>query len=107
MPMTLTPLGDSAIVLVLGATVDDAMLSRVRVLAHAIEHHAPRGVVDVVPAFGSVTVFYEIAHATGFAELCAELEGIAARAEIAMERDVPRVVDIPVCYGGEFGPDLD
>ena len=24
-----------------------------------------------------------------------------------MERVEPRVVDLPVCYGGEFGPDLD
>jgi KipI family sensor histidine kinase inhibitor len=105
--MRLTPLGDSAVVLALGETVDDALLARVRVLARAIEHHAPRGVVDVVPAFASVTVFYEIGHTAGFAELCAELEGIAARADAAIERAEPRVVDIPVCYGGEFGPDLD
>jgi KipI family sensor histidine kinase inhibitor len=105
--MRLTPVGDSAVVLALGETVDDAMLARVRVLARAIEHHAPRGVVDVVPAFACVTVFYEIAHTAGFPELCAELEAIAARAEAAIERTEPRVVDIPVCYGGEFGPDLD
>lgn len=105
--MTLRPLGDIAVVLALGDKVDDAMLARVRVLAQALEHHRPRGVVDVVPAFASVTVFYDIAHMGDFTAFCAELEAIAARAQEAMERVEPRVVELPVCYGGEFGPDID
>lgn len=105
--MTLRPLGDTAVVLALGDTVDDAMLARVRVLTQAIEHHRLRGVVDIVPAFASVTVFYDLAHLGDFAAFCAELEAIAARAQDAMERVDPRLVEVPVCYGGEFGPDLE
>jgi KipI family sensor histidine kinase inhibitor len=105
--MTLSPLGDAAIVLALGDVVDDAMLARVATLAAEIERHRPKGVTDVVPAFATVTIFYDIAHSAGFAGLCAELEAIAARADSAVVGAEPRLVEIPVCYGGEFGPDLE
>ncbi|HVS53319.1 MAG TPA: 5-oxoprolinase subunit PxpB [Opitutaceae bacterium] len=105
--MTLSPLGDSAIVLALGEVVDDAVLARVATLAAEIERHRPKGVTDVVPAFASVTVFYDIARVAGFAELCAELEALATRADAAVVGAEPRLVEIPVCYGGEFGPDLE
>ena len=55
--MTLSPLGDSAVLLTLSGGVDAAMAARVHALAAEIERHPPRGVVDVVPAFTSVAVF--------------------------------------------------
>jgi KipI family sensor histidine kinase inhibitor len=104
--MTLSALGDSAIVMVLGETVDEVMVARVRALAAAVAHHRPRGVVDILPAFASVTVFYDPMAAGGFAKLRADLEVIAARAEEVVVSVVPRRIEIPVCYGDEFGPDL-
>ncbi len=105
--MTLSPLGDSAVVLTLGGVVDSAMVARVRSLAAAIEHRRLRGVVDVVPAFASVAVFYDAAHSDSLAKLGADLEAIATEADHAVVSGEPRRVEIPVCYGGEFGPDLE
>lgn len=105
--MILSPLGDAAVVLTLGDIVDEAMSARVRALAAAINHHPPRGVTDVVPAFASVAVFYDPVHTGGFSRLRAELESIAARAELAVVSVEPRRIEIPVCYGGEYGPDLE
>jgi KipI family sensor histidine kinase inhibitor len=104
--MTLTPLGDSALVLALGETVDEAMLARVQALVAEIERHRPKGVVDVVPAFATVTVFYDIAQVANFAALQTELAALAMRADAGVVRAEPQTVEIPVCYGGEFGPDL-
>jgi KipI family sensor histidine kinase inhibitor len=104
--MILSPLGDSAVVLTLGDIVDEAMAARVRALAAAISHHLPRGVLDVVPAFASVAVFYDPALTGGFPRLRAGLESMAARAELAVVSMEPRRIEIPVCYGGEYGPDL-
>ena len=107
--MTLSPLGDSAVVVALGPGLDEAALRRVRQVAAAIEHDRPAGVVDIVAAFASVTVFYDATHTGGYARLCAEIEARVARAERLGDGLVPpptRVKEIPVCYGGDFGPDL-
>ncbi|MCX6954970.1 MAG: 5-oxoprolinase subunit PxpB [Verrucomicrobia bacterium] len=104
--MTLSPLGDSAVVVALGSELDATTLRRVQALVAALERDCPAGVVDVVPAFTSVTVYYEVAHIGGYARLCAALGARMERAESALVATAARVTEIPVCYGGEFGPDL-
>ncbi|HEY1107336.1 MAG TPA: 5-oxoprolinase subunit PxpB, partial [Opitutaceae bacterium] len=103
--MTIRPLGDTAIAISLGERVDAAVASRARAIAAEIDRHRPAGVVDVVSAFASVAVFYERIHSRDFPALLAEVEALAQRAEAAVT-PAPRRVEIPVCYGGEFGPDL-
>ena len=104
--MTVSPLGDSAIVIAIGETVDAATTARVRAVATEIEAKRPAGVVDVVPAFGSVAVFFDPTQAASFDVLRAELEALAAQAEAVAQSLPARTVEIPVCYGGEHGPDL-
>ena len=104
--MTLTPLGDSAVVIAVGAGLDESVLARVRVIASALGRDPPPGVVDIVPAFATVTVYYDPAHITNFSSLCATLEARATRADAALPTGETRVVELPVCYAGEFGPDL-
>lgn len=106
--MRLSPLGDSAVVLASDDDLNDAVLARMRSLAGEIARHPPPGVIDVLPAFGSVAVYYDIAQAGDYASLCARLKTIAASVETAKAgSEEPRWVEIPVCYGGEYGPDLD
>jgi inhibitor of KinA len=104
--MTLHPMGDAAVVLEIGQTIDEATLARVGSVARAISGRRLTGVTDIVPAFGSVTVFYDPRKIGSYAELAAALQQVATPAEQAYPIGAPRVVEIPVCYGGEFGPDL-
>lgn len=104
--MTLTPLGDAAVVVALGTGADELALPRVRALAAALERDLPAGVVDIVPAFASVTVHYNPGLIISYAALCAQIEVQAARAEAAVVAQDPRVVEIPVCYSDELAPDL-
>ncbi len=104
--MTLSPLGDSAVVAALGTGLDDLALPRVRALVEALGRDLPVGVVDVVPAFASVTLFYEPARIGSYAQLCAAIEVLAARADASVLTFESRMVEIPVCYGGELGSDL-
>jgi KipI family sensor histidine kinase inhibitor len=104
--MTLSPLGDAAVVMTLGSTIDDAVAARVHALAAEIERHPPRGVTDVVAAFASVAVFYDVTQFGGFDRFCEELHRLAQRADAGVVSDASLFVEIPVCYGGEFGADL-
>ncbi len=106
--MTLFPLGDSAVVLSLSDEVNDAVSLRVRVVADAIQRERIAGVVDVVPAFGSVTVFYDISRLGVYSNFETRVTEVAMRAASSTPRaSSARTVEIPVCYGGEFGPDLE
>ncbi|MSU68698.1 MAG: carboxyltransferase domain-containing protein [Opitutaceae bacterium] len=99
--MTLTPLGDSAVVVALGSVLDDATLRRVGRLAKVLEHDRLVGVVDVVPAFASVTVFYDASQSGGYEHLCAQIAARAQRTEMDEIGGETRMMEIPVCYGGE------
>jgi KipI family sensor histidine kinase inhibitor len=109
-------LGDSAVVVTLSDTPNDLALVRVRSLAVALAHARIPGIVDVVPAYVTVAVFYEAARfATGdlppFESVCREISACARSAGVEARRlprphAAGRTIEIPVCYGGEFGADL-
>jgi len=104
--MTISPLGDSAVVIALGETIDSSVAARVRAVAAEIERHPPAGLIDVVPAFATLAVYFDPLHAPAWETISAELAASVQRADAAVVSVDPRTVIIPVCYGGEFGPDL-
>jgi inhibitor of KinA len=96
----------------LGDAIDERTHRLVRAAASRIRSHPPPGFVDLVPAFVSIVVHYDplVAAREGNERpyedvvnfLRERLTGLAVEA-----LDAPRVVEIPVCYGGDLGPDLD
>lgn len=104
--MTIIPLGDSAVVITVGTGCDAGLLGRVRALASELERDLPRGATHVVPAFATITVFYEVGRIREFGDFCAEIEHRVSRADATFAMGDARMVEVPVCYGGEFGPDL-
>jgi inhibitor of KinA len=104
--ITLNPLGDCAVVLKFEGGPEAQALSRARTVADAINRDPPAGVKDVVPAFGNVTVFYNPPEIVSFPSLCAELKTRVSKLKQSASQTEARAVEIPVCYGGKFGPDL-
>lgn len=105
--MTVFPLGDSAVVIVLGETADAATAARVRTVAAELQRNPLPGTVDVVPAFASVAVFFDTPWPGGWDELKEEVAARIDRADAAGMTNASRRIELPVCYGGEFGPDLE
>ncbi len=101
--MRFAPLGDTAITIELGT--DYEVCDRVRALTQALTEERPAGIVDVVPAYTTVTVFYDAAGGPDRETLCREIERRAMTAT-ATGGDAARQVEIPVCYDPEFAPDL-
>ena len=110
--MLISPLGDSALRVQLGEKMDESTLVRVQSACAAIEAAALPGVVELVPAYTTVTVHYDalaVARAGAEPDLATWLgdrvrEAIARGGKAKLEKRA--VVEIAVCYGGEFGPDL-
>jgi inhibitor of KinA len=108
-PWRIEPLGDRCVVVEFEQKVDAAVNRQARSLAHALTLQPPPGVLDVAPAFCSVAVFYRpeayAPQPSPFQQLKARIAALLA-AGIADDEVPARAVRIPVCYGGEHGPDL-
>jgi inhibitor of KinA len=90
--MTLTPLGDQA---VLAYLPDEAAAVR---LAAAVRAAGPDWLQDVVPAYASVGVFFD-ADRVGLQVVTAWLEGLLLRSPPhQLTTSPPRTHTIPVCY---------
>lgn len=110
--MVFSSLGDRAILITLGDSIDEATHRRVRAVTARIDAESPDGFVDRVPAFASVVVHYEpllVSATGGRSPNDAFVEALRRLLFDVRDDDLPppRVVDIPVCYGGELGPDLE
>lgn len=98
------PAGDAALTVELGNRIAIPLNRKVRVLALALEKAALPGVIEVVPTYRSLTVYYDPL-SLPLADLRREVEALFERLE-AIPLPPPRLVTIPVVYGGEYGPDL-
>lgn len=100
----LLPVGDSALLIEFGDEISPAVNAQVHALALALRAHALPGLGEAVPTYRSLLLHYD--------PLRLSLDEVEDAAQQALGRaqgsalPEPRVVEIPTCYGGEFGPDL-
>jgi inhibitor of KinA len=95
---------DQALLVSLGEQISRATHERVVKLLRLLESEPIAGVRNLHPAYCSLLVKFDPLK-WRHEELCEVLESYVARThEMALPE--PRLVEIPVCYGGEYGPDL-
>jgi KipI family sensor histidine kinase inhibitor len=103
-PLTIRPLAESALLVLLGDRIEPETNLRALALAAAIGEAALSGVVDVVPSYVTVLVSFDPGKTDGGA-VAASIEALAGG--LGEAPDLPsRERFIPVHYGAEFGPDL-
>ncbi|MEW5888447.1 MAG: 5-oxoprolinase subunit PxpB [Pseudomonadota bacterium] len=100
--------GDCALTLEFGDAISPELVRAViaadQAIAAARERDELPGVIEAVPTFRSLTVLYDPLHISraalepALARLLAEQGGASAQ--------TGRRWRLPVCYGGEYGPDL-
>jgi len=100
----IVPAGDSAIVVEFDDRIDPVINARAIAVADAIERDAIAGLRDVVPTYRSVTVYFDPLRTDYDRLLAAVQEHVRRPPQPGASTGTP--IRIPVCYGGEFGPDL-
>jgi len=102
-PRLLT-VGDTAWTVEFGDAIDPELNDRVLTFRDAVEALQLDGVLETVPTYRSATVYFDPVKvdAIPFGKQLLTLAG----APMLHQRTVPRVVELPVCYGEEFGSDL-
>ncbi|MDT8862686.1 5-oxoprolinase subunit PxpB [Alkalihalobacillus sp. MEB130] len=108
-----TALSESAIAVHFGNEIDVEVHKKVKAFAAHLEKDPFKGLKEIVPAFTTVTVFYDPLSILPFSKgespssiVCATLKEIALNLKKADEQK-SRLIEIPVCYGGAYGPDLE
>ncbi|MGH7205819.1 MAG: 5-oxoprolinase subunit PxpB [Nitrospiraceae bacterium] len=96
--------GDAAVTVEFGETIAPEINDRVMAFAQAVEGLGLDWLIETVPTYRSATVYFD--------PVVIEADQLAERL-LTLAESLPqpsarpsRQVDIPVAYGGEFGPDL-
>ena len=96
---------DQSLLIYFGEQITLEANQKVRRLLHLLEHEPIAGVRNLHPAYCSLLVKFEPLE-WRHEELERHLRKYLGRLN-KVKLPEPRLVEIPVCYGGEFGPDLD
>lgn len=96
---------DQTLLVHLGDQISAATHERVMRLLRVLEGEPIKWLRNIQPAYCSLLITFDAA-AVGHAEALAKISELEKRAK-ELPQAKPRLVEVPVCYGGEFGPDLE
>ena len=99
------PVGDKALLVEFGNTISLDINRKVHALDHAIAQLQPQGVLECVPTYRSLLVYYDPLK-TNYEQLVFRFRDVEARLHEFEVSTYKRIVEIPTIYGGEYGPDL-
>ncbi len=106
--MKLLLLGDSAVSAHFGEEICPEINQQVTAMRDALEEAAAKGEIqglgELVPTYCALLINYDPL-VLGYDELAAKLKELSQSLVIKSDSD-RQVVEIPVAYGGEYGPDL-
>lgn len=122
-PLSIFPLGDSAITIDMSNCIDEQVNRKAVAIGNWLQDHHYDGVLDIIVAYSSVSVFYDPVKvrsenpdsqdgAFGYMKRCLE-EGWRQAGHrqpgspVENNIDNQHIVRMPVCYEGDFGPDLE
>lgn len=105
MSLSFQPLGDTGIRVGMGNEISEETNRCIRGYCNWLQREAIPGVVEWVPTYCAVTVYYH-PHQISYQELCNRL---CVSKEVLEEtgKTEGTVTVLPVVYGGEYGPDLE
>ena len=99
------PCGDLALSVELADEIDREVNARVLALEYLIQQRRLPGITETLPTYRALLVYYDPS-VVGFEALTAALRALAAEARPEVLPPA-RSVELPCCYGGELGFELD
>ncbi len=97
--------GDRAILAEYGDAIDERVNEKVRTVTELLRQSSVEGIDLILPAYRSIGICFDplVISVADIEKLLVNLESGLDSATIPEAR----TVEIPVCYGGEYGPDID
>jgi KipI family sensor histidine kinase inhibitor len=104
-PLKFRTMGDRGLLVELGEGIDPAINLEVQKLALGLSSAGISGITELVPGYRSLMVVYHPL-LINYNRLKQTVEGIhSGLGNVSLPP--PKIYEIPVAYGGEYGPDLE
>ena len=111
---TIFPISDSALTIDFGNVINETISSKVLSLFREFQNNPPEGVIETIPAYSSLTVYYNIfqlsksipSDKTVYEWVSLQLEERLLHLPETSDNE-SRLLEIPVCYEHEFAPDIE
>lgn len=97
--------GECCLVVEMGEAIDLAVNRRVRALGLALEQARVNGVLEAVPTYRSLAIYYD--PMTIDRDALGQQIGTLYDSLGGQDDQASKVIEIPTVYGGAYGPDLD
>lgn len=92
-----------------GKDINEDINKKVRTFCAYLNEHPFNGIIEYVPAFTSVSIIYrplDMKSDSPFEAVKSILNNIISKLDFSSAYE-EHIVEIPVCYGGEFGQDIE
>jgi inhibitor of KinA len=97
-------LGDRGLLVTYGDAITPEINQRVRAMFHALAKRRPQGIIEILPSYHNLLLVYDPVQ-TSLPELQDDVLDLDAQLD-AIEMPEPKVLEVPVHYGGIHGPDI-
>ena len=98
------PAGDASLLIEFGQEISPEINAKITATVQLMKEQHIEGVVDIIPAFCSLLINYD-SRVLSYDDLSKRMKRLL-NIEIKAGESGRRVFEIPVCYGGQYGPDL-
>jgi KipI family sensor histidine kinase inhibitor len=97
--------GDSSLLVEFGDEICPEINQKISAIVQLLKKQQVEGVVDLIPAFCSLLINYD-PRVISFEEISQRVQGIL-KVDVKAGTRKKKVYEIPVCYGGAYGPDIE
>jgi inhibitor of KinA len=111
-PYAIFPLGDRALTVDFGNVIDENINKKVLQLFHQLQKSNFPFIIDVVPAYSSLAVYYDVLYLhqhngkqTAFETMAELIESLPIKTD--EEQNDKRLIKIPVCYSDKYALDIE
>ena len=96
--------GDSSVLIEFGKEISPEINSRIATMVKLLKVQQIEGIVDMIPSFCALLINYD-SRVISYSKLKKRLEDVL-KLDAESESIAAEVFEIPVCYGGKYGPDM-
>lgn len=96
--------GDSSLLVQFGDEIKPEINRKIAATVQLMREQHIEGVLDVIPAFCSLLVYYD-PRVASYNEIKTRITNLL-KIETTAGAERKRIFEIPVCYGGKYGPDM-
>lgn len=97
--------GDSSILIEFGKEISPEINRKIKATVQLMKEQHIEGVVDVIPAFCSLLINYD-PRVISYDEIRKRMQNLV-KVDAKSGEEKKKIYEIPVCYGGEYGPDIE